>query len=66
MKKIILGLIKIYQATISPDHGCLPFLRVMGQCRHCPTCSQYAYQSIKEYGILKGGWRGLKRIFTCI
>jgi putative membrane protein insertion efficiency factor len=65
MKSIILFLIKIYQKTISPDHGCLPILRLLGQCRHYPTCSQYTAQAIEKYGLLKGFWLGLKRISTC-
>jgi len=65
LKKFILALIKIYQKTISPDHGYFPILRLLGQCRHYPTCSQYTYQAISEKGILKGFWLGLKRIATC-
>ncbi len=65
LKKIILGLIKIYQKTISPDHGWLPILRVLGQCRHYPTCSQYTYQAVEKYGSFKGLWLGIKRIVTC-
>jgi len=65
MKSVVLLLIKTYQKTISPDHGAFPILRVMGQCRHYPTCSQYTYNSIEEYGVLKGLWLGMKRISTC-
>lgn len=65
MKSVILFLIKIYQKTISPDHGYFPVLWVLGQCRHEPTCSQYTYQSIEKYGILKGIWLGLKQLFNC-
>ncbi|MFH1460954.1 MAG: membrane protein insertion efficiency factor YidD [Patescibacteria group bacterium] len=65
MKPIVLLLIKIYQKTISPDHGSLPVLRLLGQCRHYPTCSQYTYQSVEKYGALKGLWLGLKRISKC-
>jgi putative membrane protein insertion efficiency factor len=65
IKKIILLLIKIYQKTISPDHGYLPILRILGQCRHYPTCSQYTYQAIEKHGVLKGLWLGIKRIATC-
>jgi putative membrane protein insertion efficiency factor len=64
-KKFLLFLIKIYQKTISPDHGCFPVLRYLGQCRHYPTCSQYTYQAIEEKGILKGLWLGIKRIANC-
>lgn len=65
MKYIALVLIKIYQKSISPDHGYFPILRLLGQCRHYPTCSQYAYLSIKEHGFLKGSWLGLKQLLTC-
>jgi len=65
MKQIILFLIKIYQKTISPDHGYFPILRLLGQCRHYPTCSEYTYKSIEKCGALKGIWLGLKRISTC-
>ena len=65
MKSIILFLIKIYQKTISPDHGYFPILRILGQCRHNPTCSQYTYESIEKYGILKGIGMGLKQLANC-
>jgi putative membrane protein insertion efficiency factor len=65
MKSIVLFLIRIYQKTISPDHGWLPILRPLGQCRHWPTCSQYTYQAIEKYGLLKGLWLGIKRISSC-
>jgi len=65
MKTVILFLIKIYQKTISPDHGYIPILRLLGQCRHYPTCSQYTYQAIKKDGLCKGLWLGIKRVATC-
>jgi len=65
IKKFILGFIKIYQRTISPDHGYFPILKLLGECRHYPTCSQYTYQAIKREGALKGLWLGLKRLATC-
>jgi len=64
MKKNILLLIKIYQKTFSPDHGILSFF-VGGACRFHPTCSQYTYEAIEKYGILKGVWMGIKRISKC-
>lgn len=58
-------MIRVYQKTISPDHGWLPILRILGQCRHEPTCSEYTAQAIEKYGSIKGGWLGLKRICQC-
>lgn len=65
MKKILLWLIKIYQKTISPDHGILAKLFPYGYCRFRPTCSQYCYQAIEKYGIIKGGLLGFWRICRC-
>jgi putative membrane protein insertion efficiency factor len=57
VKNIALGLIKIYQSTIS---------KVMPPtCRYTPTCSEYTYEAITRYGIFKGIWMGAKRIARC-
>ena len=34
-------------------------------CRFYPTCSEYTKQAIEKYGVLKGGWLGIKRICRC-
>lgn len=52
MKKIFLAFIRFYQKAISPYMG--------RSCRFYPTCSQYTYEAIKEFGALKGSWLGLK------
>lgn len=56
--------IRIYQLTLSPDHGPLRHLFPHGVCRFHPTCSQYARQAIKQHG-----WFGLslatRRIGRC-
>ena len=64
-KRFFLVLIRIYQKTLSLDHGPLRFLRPQGQCKFYPTCSQYTYQAIEKYGVLKGGIKGTKRIVRC-
>lgn len=64
-KKLILFFIKIYQTSLSLDHGPLKFLRPFGQCKFYPTCSNYSYQAIDKYGIVKGGWTSLKRLMRC-
>jgi putative membrane protein insertion efficiency factor len=50
-------LIKIYQRIISPVLG--------PQCRFTPTCSNYALEAFKKYGVFKGGWLAIKRISKC-
>jgi len=49
--------IKIYQVLISPLFP--------SSCRYSPTCSHYTIDALKKYGVLKGGWLGVKRISRC-
>lgn len=60
-----LGLIWLYQKTLSPDHGWFKVLHPHGFCRYYPTCSQYGYESIKKNGVLVGGAKTLWRILRC-
>lgn len=50
-------LIKIYQKIISPLIG--------PKCRFTPTCSNYAVEALKKYGVFKGSWLAIKRIAKC-
>lgn len=65
IKNFFLGLIKIYQKTISPDHGAISKLFPHGFCRFRPTCSEYTYQAIDRYGVIKGSVLGTWRIMRC-
>lgn len=65
MKQVVLKLIRLYQKTISPDHGFFSFLHPHGHCRFKPTCSEYGYQAIEKYGIIRGGFRAMWRILRC-
>ena len=53
----LLALIWLYRMMISPLLG--------ANCRHLPTCSDYAREAIERYGPLRGGWFALKRISRC-
>lgn len=64
MKNIVLKIIRIYQKIISPDHGVILFGGAM-RCRFYPSCSQYTYEAVSRYGILKGVLKGLWRILRC-
>ena len=57
MTKILILIIKIYQYLISPLLG--------SRCRFLPTCSEYFIESLNEYGLLKGCYKGIKRILSC-
>lgn len=64
-KSIIISIIKLYQKTLSLDHGPLKEIYLYQGCRFRPTCSEYALEAIKEYGVVKGVWLGIKRVFRC-
>lgn len=49
--------VRFYQVAISPLLG--------PSCRYDPTCSHYMIGAIKEWGVIKGLWLGLKRIASC-
>ncbi|HPF07565.1 MAG TPA: membrane protein insertion efficiency factor YidD [Spirochaetota bacterium] len=49
--------IKSYKLFISP---LLP-----DACRYYPTCSTYAEQAIRRFGIFKGGLLAARRILSC-
>ncbi|MDE2016192.1 MAG: membrane protein insertion efficiency factor YidD [Hyphomicrobiales bacterium] len=49
--------IRFYQLTLSALVG--------RQCRHLPTCSEYADLAIQKHGLWAGGWMGLARILRC-
>lgn len=34
-------------------------------CRFVPTCSEYGYEAIAKYGIIRGGRLALWRILRC-
>ncbi|MCX6576169.1 MAG: membrane protein insertion efficiency factor YidD [Candidatus Aminicenantes bacterium] len=57
MKRIVLFLIKAYKMLMSPLVG--------RHCRFAPTCSDYTYQAIEKFGILRGVYLGMRRILKC-
>jgi len=61
----LIGLIKIYQKTLSFDHGWLKHLYPHGYCRYYPTCSEYAIQAIEKHGAIKGTFKASWRILRC-
>lgn len=65
IKRAVIVIITIYQRTISPDHGVFSFLFKGKVCRFYPTCSQYALDAVKRYGVSKGLVLAVKRIGRC-
>ena len=60
MKNILIFIIEKYQKHISP------WLKSKNiNCKFYPTCSEYTKQAIEKYGVIKGLFLGIKRIFRC-
>lgn len=58
------ALIRLYQRTLSPDHGPLAGLTTAG-CRYYPSCSEYTVRAIHQNGLLAGSAQGAYRILRC-
>lgn len=53
----LLALIWGYRLFVSPLLGT--------NCRHLPTCSEYAQEALRMHGPLRGGYYAVKRISRC-
>lgn len=56
MKEILIKIIKKYQEIPFKSHD---------SCKFIPTCSNYMIESLKEHGLLKGLYLGIKRLLRC-
>lgn len=54
---LLLGLIRLYQVTLSPLLG--------NACRFHPTCSRYTAACIERFGPFRGTALGIRRILRC-
>jgi uncharacterized protein len=54
-------MLRLYRAIVSP--------LIMGiygpACRFNPSCSEYAYQAIAQFGLLRGSALALRRLARC-
>jgi putative membrane protein insertion efficiency factor len=57
VKRFALSLIRLYQLAIS--------VNTPKSCRFVPSCSQYGYEAVEKYGVVKGGWLIAGRICRC-
>ena len=57
VRAALLGLIRLYQLTLSPWLG--------NPCRYHPTCSHYAAEAIERHGAVRGVWLAVKRLARC-
>ena len=57
MKWLLIGLVRVYQATLSPFLG--------GACRFEPSCSHYGIEALRRHGAIRGSWLTLRRLLRC-
>ena len=55
--RILIGLVRAYQLVLSPLLG--------PRCRFQPTCSHYAIEAFRRFGMIKGSWLAVKRVLKC-
>ncbi len=54
----VIVMIRAYQLLVRP------FLA--GSCKYCPTCSEYAIEAVRRFGLMRGGWLALRRLARCV
>jgi uncharacterized protein len=58
--------VHLFAASVAAYHYVLhPITSRFVRCRYTPTCSRYAVEAVRKYGILKGGWMSARRVASC-
>lgn len=57
MSKLVILVLRAYRYVLSPLLG--------DRCRFHPSCSTYTQEAVERFGVLRGGWMGIKRIGRC-
>ena len=52
-----LALLRAYQLAFSPLYA--------GSCRFVPSCSAYAAEAVRRFGVIRGSWLALRRLARC-
>lgn len=55
IKRWVLRLLVLYKKYVSRGEN----------CRFVPSCSEYCYQAVEKYGVIKGLYLGGWRVMRC-
>jgi putative membrane protein insertion efficiency factor len=58
VKYLGIGLVRLYQLLVSP-------LLPAGTCKYHPSCSQYAIDALRKYGLVVGSAKAAWRLLRC-
>ncbi len=50
-------LIQTYQSIVRP--------LLVGSCKFCPSCSEYAIEALRTHGLWRGAWLAGRRVIRC-
>ncbi len=64
MKTVLIHCIRLYQRTLSPDHGVMAEASFVG-CRYFPSCSEYAVRALRKHGVVRGAGYSAWRVLRC-
>jgi uncharacterized protein len=64
-RNCLIGVIFIYQKTLSPDHGLIKKFFPYGYCKYTPSCSLYAREVLKKRGAIIGSILAFYRVLRC-
>ena len=57
LRSIVLAPMRLYQRAVSPG---LP-----ARCKYHPSCSEYAVQAVRSYGVVRGAVLAAWRLLRC-
>lgn len=57
MTTIVVFIIRCYQGLVRPH--------LVGSCKFCPTCSEYAIEALHAHGLRRGLTLALARLARC-
>ena len=58
MKYVGIALVHAYRLLLRPF---VP----EGSCKFHPSCSQYALDALRKYGLVRGAWKSARRLARC-